>query len=294
MDIVNQVDRHPHPGETIHGRQTLYSPGGKGANQAVAASRAGAEVIMIGAVGEDPFQTTLFEALHTAGISTGSVLTKSGSSGLAFITVSMDGENSIILSEGANGKLTSHDVDQQLLAHPDTQAILFQNEIPWETTIHAILETKRMGCTIYLNPAPARVFPDEILACVDVLILNEFEAELMSGVHVSNANSAIEAANRLLKRGSSEIIITMGAEGSIYKNQEGLILPSPAFLVQAVDTTAAGDTFIGTYAASRGSGLTVEDSLRRASAAAALTVTRAGAQGSIPTKAEVNQFLSQQ
>lgn len=155
MDIVNQVDRHPHPGETIHGRQTIYSPGGKGANQAVAAARAGAKVAMIGAVGADPFQTTLLEALHTAGVSTESVLVKAGSSGLAFITVSADGENSIILSEGANGKLTSHDVNQQLFTLSDTQAVLFQNEIPWETTIHAIRESKRMGCRVYLNPAPA-------------------------------------------------------------------------------------------------------------------------------------------
>lgn len=290
MDIVNRVVRHPLPGETVHGLETVYSPGGKGANQAVAASRNGADVFMVGAVGEDPFAEPLLATLESAGVDCTRVCRKNGNSGMAFITVSRSGENNIILSEGSNGRLTPSDVEAGLSGLDGLQGVLFQNEIPWETTVCGIQAAKRLGATVYLNPAPAREVPDEVLASVDVLIVNETEAHTITGLDVGGREEAASAAALLFARGVREVIVTLGAAGSLYVHRDGEIQYTEAFRVQAVDTTAAGDTFIGVYAACRANGLPNEEALRMASAASALAVTRAGAQSSIPALDEVRAF----
>lgn len=296
MDVVNRVERHPLPGETVSGLDTAYVPGGKGANQAVAAAQAGAQVLMIGAVGRDPFGGPLIQALEAAGVDTGGVLVKDGTSGMAFITVDNSGENNIILSSGANGKLDVADMEAGIGSAANREdeglgGVLLQNEIPWETTSAAARRARILGATVYLNPAPARKVEDEVLALVDVLVVNETEAAAISGIRVSGPGDAEAAAEWLLGRGVGEVIVTLGAAGVIYASREGELVNVPAFRVEAVDTTAAGDTFIGAYAAARERGGSVQESLRWASAAAAIAVTRPGAQSSIPAADEVNRWL---
>lgn len=291
MDIVNRVVRHPLPGETVHGLETVYSPGGKGANQAVAAAKNGADVIMIGAVGEDPFAEPLVHNLESAGVSSLGVSRKPGNSGMAFITVSESGENNIILSAGSNGKLDRTDVEKAFIGLERLQGVLFQNEIPWDTTVYAMKATRRLGATVYLNPAPARKVPDEVLGIVDVLIVNETEAAMITGIEVGAREDAAKAAAQLFERGAREVIITLGSAGSLYFNRDGAAQFTEAFRVEAVDTTAAGDTFIGVYAACRGNGFLNIDALRTASAASAIAVTRPGAQSSVPSADEVKAFL---
>jgi ribokinase len=297
MDVVNRVDRHPLPGETVSGLETAYIPGGKGANQAVAAARAGAQVLMIGAVGQDPFGGPLVEALGKAGVDTAGVLEKEGTSGMAFITVDAHGENNIILSSGANGRLSVEDMEAGLIgaAAGDVgvglDGVLLQNEIPWETTSAAVRRARALGATVYLNPAPARKVEDEVLALVDVLVVNETEAAAISGMKVDSRENAEAAAEWLLGRGVREVIVTLGAAGVVYASKEGERVSVPAFRVEAVDTTAAGDTFIGAYAAARNRGDSVQEALRWANAAAAIAVTRPGAQSSIPYADEVYRWL---
>jgi ribokinase len=297
MDVVNRVERHPLPGETVSGLETAYIPGGKGANQAVAAARAGAQVLMIGAVGQDPFGGPLVEALGQAGVDTAGVLEKEGTSGMAFITVDAHGENNIILSSGANGRLGVEDMEAGLIGAAvryggmGLGGVLLQNEIPWETTSAAIRRARTLGATVYLNPAPARKVEDEVLAFVDVLVVNETEAAAISGMKVDSRENAEAAAEWLLGRGVREVIVTLGAAGVVYASKEGERVSVPAFRVESVDTTAAGDTFIGAYAAARDRGDSVQDALRWANAAAAIAVTRPGAQSSIPSANEVDQWL---
>ncbi len=297
MDVVNRVERHPLPGETISGLETAYIPGGKGANQAVAAARAGVQVSMIGAVGRDPFGRPLVQALEDAGVNAERVLEKEGTSGMAFITVDAHGENNIILSSGANGKLSAADMNAGLAGAAAGSGadglggVLLQNEIPWETTSAAVRQARAFGATVYLNPAPARKVEDEVLALVDVLVVNETEAAAISGMEVASRENAEAAAEWLLNRGVGEVIVTLGAAGVIYASKEGERVSVPAFRVEAVDTTAAGDTFIGAYAATREQGSSVQEALRWANAAAAIAVTRPGAQSSIPSADEVNRWL---
>ncbi len=291
MDIVNAVHRHPRPGETVHGLGTRYIPGGKGANQAVAAARAGASVTFVGAVGSDAFGGPLREALVHAGVDVSKVGTKPGSSGLAFITVAESGENTIILSAGANGEVTPEDVDAAADALAACDVVLLQNEVPWETTVHAMRRARNLGRQVYLNLAPARPLSDEELRLVDVLVVNETEAEAVSGVPVESPDDAIEAGRRLVARGAEAVLVTLGAKGSVWVDPAGDPILTPAFAVQPVDTTAAGDTFVGAFAAVRGAGMPVHEALRFASAAAALKVTRPGAQTGIPERADIEAFL---
>ncbi|MFC0214943.1 ribokinase [Paenibacillus chartarius] len=291
MDIVNRVRRHPKPGETIHGLGTAYHPGGKGANQAVAAARAAGHTdtaVMIGAVGTDAFGSVLLNALRDRGVRTEHVRAVDGSSGLAFITVSEDGENNIILNTGANGFVAAEQLTDDVWR--GAAAILLQNEIPWETNRAILHLAAERGVPVYVNPAPAFRLPDSEMTYVSCLILNESEAELMTGIPVTGPVQAEEAAGALLARGVRSVIVTLGRHGSVYVGPEGSIR-TPAFPVQPVDTTAAGDTFIGAYAAARAEGMPLHSALRFASAAAALTVTREGAQSSIPSRSDIDELM---
>lgn len=292
MDVVSNVKQFPMPGETIPSSGTAFVPGGKGANQAVAAASAGAECAMIGAVGLDPFGDTLVASLQERGVNAGAVLRKEGTSGIALITVNEEGENNIILAAGVNGQVTPADVSSSV-QWDGVYAVLLQNEIPWETTTYAVRDAHAAGTRVFLNPAPARTLPDELFPLLDTLIVNETEAALVTGVQVGDAATAAAAAERVLGKGASSVIVTLGEQGCFYADSQGKRLAVPAFRVMPVDTTAAGDTFIGSYAAACANGLGREEALRFAAAASALAVTRPGAQSSIPAKAEIEAFLAE-
>lgn len=293
MDVVIRVQQHPLPGETIHGSDLAYIPGGKGANQAVAAAKAGADVTMVGLVGTDSFGGELTNSLAGHGVLTEAVAAKEGSSGLAFITVDEHGENSIILSPGANGKLVPQDLEVAWPSIAGCTGMLLQNEIPWETTMAAMKLAAEHGMRVYMNPAPALKLPAEAYSLIHCLILNETEAETMVGMDAAQEGAEAATAKALVEAGVESVVLTLGASGAVYADRAGEVVRTSAFQVRAVDTTAAGDTFIGAFAANREAGETVERALRIASAAAGLAVTKAGAQQSIPAKEEVEAFLSQ-
>jgi ribokinase len=291
MDIVNHVIHHPQPGETIKGTGTEYSPGGKGANQAAAASLSGGEVSMIGAVGQDAFGPELIANLRKYGVKTNRIMPKAENSGMAFITVDHTGENHIILSEGANGKLTSEDIESYSLEYKGFGAVLLQNEIDWAATEYVIRTANQQGVHVYFNPAPAMAIPDDVISCIDTLILNESEAELISGLSVKNEEQAKAAAEFFIDKGIGRVILTLGSKGALCLDKEKNEYRVAAYSVAVVDTTAAGDTFIGAFAAASESGEALEDCLHYASAAAALAVTKRGAQVSIPDREEICFFL---
>jgi ribokinase len=291
MDIINHVVHHPQPGETIKGTGTEYSPGGKGANQAAAASLSGGEVSMIGAVGQDAFGSELIANLRKYGVQTNKMMLKTGNSGMAFITVDQNGENHIILSEGANGKLTAEDIESSFLDYKGFRAVLLQNEIDWAATEYVIRTASQQGVHVYLNPAPARSLPDDVIPLIGTLILNESEAEMISGLSVKTEEQAKAAAEFLVNKGIGRVILTLGSKGALCLDQEKNEYRVAAYSVSVVDTTAAGDTFIGAFAAASESGGSLEECLHFASAAAALAVTKRGAQVSIPSKEEVFLFL---
>ncbi|WP_274651211.1 ribokinase [Paenibacillus humicola] len=289
MDIVNEVVRFPEPGETIHGRGTSYQPGGKGANQAVASSLAGGETVMAGAFGDDAFGGVLRSSLREHGVDTTHMITKQGSSGLAFITVSDSGENQIILSAGSNGELTPGDISEA--AFVGAAFVLLQNEIPPEVNLRVMKLCADHGIKVCYNPAPAATIPAEVFPLIDTLVVNETEAAVVSGIRVCTAEDAEAAANKLRQAGVANVIVTLGGNGVYALDAAGVSHRVPAFRVEAVDTTAAGDTFIGAYAAALAGGHEVAEALRFASAAAAISVTRQGAQSSIPQREEIERFL---
>lgn len=293
MDMVNSVKEFPLPGETIHSLGLDYFPGGKGANQAVAAARSGANCYMVGAVGSDGFAEPLITELSNSGVKVDHVLRKEGTSGIAIITVNSAGENNIVLAEGSNGKLTPRDVDNHVVWE-DTYAVLLQNEISWETTQYVMKQAKQSGVAVWLNPAPAISIPQSLWSSIDTFIMNETETAVITGVAVNDQQSALQAAQLLIEQGASGIIITMGEQGCVYADRLGEQYMIPAYKVKAVDTTAAGDTFIGAYAAASMAGNDTKQALAYAVAASALTVTKAGAQASIPTSEEVMAFISVQ
>ncbi|WP_138754703.1 ribokinase [Paenibacillus sinopodophylli] len=294
MDIVSSVKHFPLPGETIASISTAFFPGGKGANQAVAAARAGADCVMIGAVGGDPFAETLLETLQQNGIATESIIRKSGSSGFAIITVNEEGENHIVLTAGANGQLSADDAAAEAGNWSDVFAVLLQNEIPWETNLAVMNSAISNGARVFYNPAPASAIPEEVLPLIHTLILNETEAAAVTSITVSDQNEAMAAAEWALDKGVEQVIITLGEKGCFYQNKQGQSVSVPAFPVKPVDTTAAGDTFFGAYAAASAEGLAAEKALTYAAAAAALAVTKKGAQASIPDKAAIEAFLLSQ
>ncbi|PLS09665.1 ribokinase [Neobacillus cucumis] len=291
MDIVTHVPRLPLPGETLKGLKTAYNPGGKGANQAIAAFLAGGSVTMIGAVGEDEIGQKLLVNFQSMGLDTSNILTKKDQSGIAFITVDLSGENQIVLSEGSNAKLFKQDLLKLSEVIKTSHTILLQNEIPWETTRYLIELAHSVGIRVVLNPAPAIAMEENILRHIDVLILNETEAETITDFKVLDEPTARKAAEKLLDSGVREVIITLGEKGSLYLDQNGEYIFTSAYCVEAVDTTAAGDTFIGVFTVTSAMNLPKQDCLRFASAAAAISVTRNGAQGSIPHREEIELFL---
>jgi len=291
MDLVVQTPRVPAAGETLLGTGFQLVPGGKGANQAVAASRAGASVRMIGCTGKDVFSEAIRSSLAAAGVDTGSLVeVQDQPTGVAAILVDASGENRIIIIPGANGNLPLQKAVEAVTVMKKGDLILLQHEIPL-TVVHAVIRTAAAtDVQVCLNPAPVFPIPVDLLALVDILVLNETEAETLSGICVNGRDTAREAASRLLASGVGTVIITLGSTGAFLKSGAEEIF-QPAYEVTAVDTTAAGDTFTGYFTAARLQGHNNESSLSFAVAAAALAVTTLGAQSSIPTREEVEHFF---
>ncbi|CAL9393331.1 ribokinase [Streptomyces sp. enrichment culture] len=281
MDLVAYVPRAPRLGETVTGREFRTVPGGKGANQAVAAARAGARVSMIGAVGSDDFGTRLRDALDESGVDTSLLRTADGPSGTAHIVVDDEGANAIVVVPGANASVTGTTPhDEARIAASD--ALLLQLELPLDAVRAGAQAARRHGVRTVLTPAPAQPLPRELLALVDLLVPNEHEAATLAGVADPRA-----AAEELL-RDVPEVVVTLGAAGCLYVARGADPVTVPARRVRAVDTTAAGDTFTGALAVALGEGRPVPDALAWASAAASLSVGRAGASSSMPHRAEID------
>ncbi len=296
MDFVIAVDRLPLPGETILGRNFRVIPGGKGANQAYAAAKlasSGTEVRMLGRVGADSFGSALKANLAGAGIDISPVLvTDSEATGVAWIHVDAAGQNSITVAPGANGVLSISDIHSQRWALAGARCVLLQLEVPLETVAEGLREAHRVGATCILDPAPARDLPKEILQLVDIATPNETEACVLAGFpprRVTPAD-AIALGNRIRDLGVRSVVVKLGDQGCVYCGPDRAFDMSP-FAVQAVDSTAAGDTFNAALAVALAEGLDMEDALRFANAAAAISVTRAGAQTSAPERAEVESLF---
>lgn len=290
-DLVVRAPRFPQPGETISGEDLKIIPGGKGANQAVAAARQGTQTAMVGRVGNDSFSPELINNLKQNGVDTSHVqVDPDSATGTATIIVDANGQNSIVLSPGGNGQVTSADVEQ--VSFGEAQLLLLQLEIPLETVLAAAKRARQNGLRVVLNPAPARALPDELLALADFLVPNESELSLLTGLPVSDIQSAENAAKTLLARGISNVIVTLGANGALLVNQDGT-KHIPSYAVNVVDTTAAGDAFIGGFASALLQNKSMEDAVRYGCACGALAATKFGAQPSMPTKEEVKTFLDQ-
>lgn len=287
MDLVVRTARLPEAGETVSGKSFATIPGGKGANQAVAAARLGAPTAMIGCVGDDAFGQELRRVLAADGIDCRAVREVPGvPTGVALIEVDDAGRNHIVVVPGGNGRLEVADVQAHEGLLAGARAVVLQLEVPLPTVRWTAARARALGKLVVLNPAPAQPLPAELLAAADYLVPNELEAGALAGVRVDSPAAAREAAARLRALGARNVIVTLGAAG-VLSATEAEVRHHPARPVQAVDSTAAGDTFIGGLCAALVEGRPLEQAVAFAQAAAAVSVTRPGAQTSIPTKAEV-------
>ncbi|BDU39213.1 ribokinase [Vibrio nigripulchritudo] len=293
-DHVLQVPSFPRPGETLHGRNYQVIPGGKGANQAVAAARLNADIGFIACVGDDAFGLNIRESFQRDGIDIRGVKVQPDCpTGIAMIQVSDDGENTICLSAEANAKLSSEAIQPELDKIRTANYLLMQLETPLDGVESAAVAAKESKTCVVLNPAPACSLPDSLLRCVDVITPNETEAEVLTGIKVTDEESAQQASNALHEKGIETVLITLGAKG-VWLSQNGVGKGISSYRVEAVDTTAAGDTFNGALVTGLLENKPLESAIQFANAAAALSVTRFGAQTSIPTRKEVDDFLEKQ
>jgi len=293
-DHVLQVPSFPRPGETLIGSNYQVIPGGKGANQAVAAARLNADIGFIACVGDDPFGVNIRQDFAKDGINTDGVIVADNTpTGIAMIQVSASGENSICLSAEANNKLTCQAIEPHLEKIRSANYLLTQLETPLEGIEYAAKVAKENRTNVILNPAPARPLSDALLSCVDVITPNETEAEVLTGITVTDNETAQLAANQLHLKGIEIVMITLGAKG-VWLSQNGRGELIPGFRVEATDTTAAGDTFNGAFVTGLLEDMPIEQAITFAHAAAAISVTRFGAQTSIPTREETDAFLATQ
>ena len=286
-DLVVRAPRFPQPGETISGEDLQVIPGGKGANQAVAAARLGSSVSMLGRVGKDNFGELLLNNLKSNHVDSQLVQRDDASTGTAIIIVDSNGQNSIVLSAGANGKVSSADIDSFL----DHKLLLLQLEIPLETVLSAAQRAQENDLRVILNPAPAQQIPAALIALADFIIPNETELSLLTGLPVSDINSTEEAARKLLDQGAQNVIVTLGSKGALIVTPTQ-VTQVDAYAVDVVDTTAAGDAFIGGFATALLQDRSLEESVRYGCACGALATTKFGAQPSLPTKEDVEKLFN--
>lgn len=293
MDLVVTTPKVPVLGETILGSGFMTAPGGKGANQAVAAAKLGGNVSMVGCVGSDIFGKDLLVNLSANGVNTDNVEEKlSSSTGIAVIIIK-DGNNSIIVDPGANSLLTPEMIDKCEDIIKDSSIMVVQLEIPIETVMRAVSVAKRHGVRVLLNPAPATALSDKLLSQIDIFTPNETECEIITGIKINNIDDAKKAVEHLNNKGLKHVIITLGGEGVVYNSEKG-ILHKAVPDVKVVDTTAAGDSFSGAVALALSNGKTIDEAVDFGNIVGTLTVTKKGAQTSLPTLEAVHSFILQQ
>ena len=287
MDMVVKTSHIPMPGETVLSGSFFMNPGGKGANQAVSVARLGGDVAFVSKVGNDVFGKQSTQLFEEEGIDIAHLLSDDTlPSGVALITVDRSGENSIVVASGANAGLMPADLEDALDKIAGAGIVLMQLEIPMETVHFAAIYAVKHGVKVILNPAPANTLPPKLLSCIDIITPNQSEAAMLSGINVTDAATAAQAAVAIHNLGVKSVIITMGAMGCVIYDK-GEITLVPAQKVEAVDTTAAGDVFCGALAVALAEGGTLFDAVNFASRAAAISVTRMGAQPSIPYRKEL-------
>jgi ribokinase len=291
-DLIIKGPRIPRQGETVLGGNFSMAPGGKGANQAVAAARAGGNVALIARIGNDFFGERAIRSFAFDHIDVSQIIEdKDNPSGIALVLVGENGENCIAVAAGANTKLSAADIEQSREAISSANILLMQLETPLDTVRAAAEIASANNIKVILNPAPAQPLDSSLLKDIYILTPNEFEAEVLTGFEVRDDNGANRAADRLLGEGVKTVIITLGARGAFVAGAESRGL-APGFSVHAVDSTGAGDVFNGALAVALGEGKDIWDAVNFANAAAAISVTKLGAQPSIPRRKEIDRFLS--
>ena len=287
-DMVIKTTKLPQPGETILGGDFLMNPGGKGANQAVAAARLNGNVTLVAKTGDDLFGSQAKKLFRAEKLNTDFLYTDPESpSGIALITVDEQAENCIVVAPGANARLLRADVDKAEEAIKNAGIILMQLEIPLDTVCYAAGIAYKAGKKVILNPAPAQPLPDELLKMLYLITPNETEAELLTGITVTDASSAEKAARKLLEKGVQVVVVTLGSKGALLVTAEQCLM-IPTFKVKAIDTTAAGDCFNGALAVAIAEGADLVSAITFANKAASISVTRMGAQASAPYRDEVD------
>ncbi len=290
MDLVIQSPKIPQPGETVLSSASIQQfPGGKGANQAVAAARLGATVKMIGRVGDDSYGRNSLASLKDSGVDTSHIATVTeASTGVALIVVDEAAENTIVVASGANRAVETTDVVDSVIAEADT--VLLQLEIPLAVNIHVARLAKAHGTRVILNPAPAQALPTDLLKNVDIIVPNEGECTLLAGYKIHSQEDYLPAAQALQKQGPGTVVMTLGANGAyvLYQDTASLV---PAFSIEAKDTTAAGDAFVAGLAVALAEGQILSEAVRCANAAGALTATKPGAQPSLPSRNEWRKMV---
>lgn len=292
MDVVVEAERAPKMGETVLGQKVHFLPGGKGANQAVALARLGADVTMIGAIGQDAFGKQIMQSLEQENIRTDAIKRKNyATTGMAQIVIA-EGDNSIIVVPGANDDCRPEDIDRHVSRIAEADAVLLQLEIPQQTVEYAAKTAKKYGKKVILNPAPVRQLSNELLRHVDVITPNETELTALTGQSIDKDQALAAAMKQLMAAGPSHVITTLGKAGSAWIDEEGRLCQESAHAMQVVDTTGAGDCFNAGLTWALSCGKTLAVSVTFANQSAALSITRLGAQSGMPTMEEVHSYFN--
>lgn len=290
MDLVVKTDEIPKIGETLLGNELLQIPGGKGANQGAAIAKLKNHVTFLGKVGNDVYADVMLKSMEDSGVDVSHIERCNTNTGIAVINVDKHGNNNIVVISGANGLVDKDYLQSKIDVFKSAKIVLFQLEIPIDSVKEGLIIAKNLGKTTILNPAPAKDLDDEIINNVDILIPNEHELQRLSKIMITNDESLLEASKVMLNKGIKQIIVTLGSRGVLYVTKDEHCF-FEAYKVDAVDTTAAGDSFIGGFTAMYIKGSSIEESITRGQAAAALAVQKIGAQSSLPTLEEVEAFI---